>query len=178
MSRRSPRRGVRIHAIHAHRDVLARGEPRQKIRRLEHDAAIRARRDDFAAIERDAAIGDVGEPGDHRQHGGLAAARVPDQRNELALADVERELVDHGERPLRVGKRLGDVVELARTCRGSPRPSCALAARTAFGTKSLEVIGIDIGQRTRLSSLRLALLRPASMRYCVISARSWRYSAS
>ncbi len=56
MSRRSAGRSVRVHAIDADLHVLARGEPGQKVRGLEHDAAIRPGRDDFAAVERDAAV--------------------------------------------------------------------------------------------------------------------------
>ena len=84
MSRRSRGAGVRIHAIDAERDVLASGEPGQQARRLEHHAAIGAGAGDFTAVEHDAAGGDVVEAGEHRQHGGLAAAGMADQRNELA----------------------------------------------------------------------------------------------
>ena len=110
----------------------------------------------------------VREPRDHRQHGGLAASRMPDERNELALADVEREPVDHRQRPLRRRKASWRRCRTPRTCRGSRPPWCALTARTAFGTKSLEVIGMTSGSRTRLSS-GCSRCCPASMRYCVIS---------
>ena len=45
--------------------------------------------------------GDVVQPGDHRQHGRLAAAGMADQRDELALAHQQVEAVDYRERALR-----------------------------------------------------------------------------
>ena len=41
------------------------------------------------------AVGDLLEAGDHAQGGGLAAARGPDQHQELAVLDLERQVL-HG----------------------------------------------------------------------------------
>src|SRR5690606_24115012 len=84
--------------VDAEQDVLERGEPGQEAGGLENDAAIGAGRGDLLAGEDDAAAGDVGESGDHGEHGGLAAAGVADQGDELALADLEVEVLDDGER--------------------------------------------------------------------------------
>ena len=42
-----------------------------------------------AGIDLDLAVGDLLEPGDHPQRGGLAAARRSDQHDELLVGDVE-----------------------------------------------------------------------------------------
>src|SRR6185369_16798365 len=63
--------------------------------------------------ERDPTVARFGKAGHHRQNRGFAAARVPDERNELAFADVERKLVNDGERALRCRIDLRDFVELA-----------------------------------------------------------------
>ena len=64
---------------------------------LEHepDAAL-ARRDvrDVVAVQRDAAVIDAGQPGDRAQQRALAAAAGAEQHEELALADLERDVVD------------------------------------------------------------------------------------
>ena len=44
---------------------------------------------------RERAVGDVLEAGDHAQGGGLAAARGSDEHEELAVGDVERQVL-HG----------------------------------------------------------------------------------
>jgi hypothetical protein len=62
-----------------HRDVPLLG------RQVVHDALA----------DRDLAFGDVLEPRDHPQRGRLAAARRADEHDELAVADLEREVV-HG----------------------------------------------------------------------------------
>ena len=43
--------------------------------------------------DRDLALGDLLEPGDHPQQGGLAAARRTDQHHELAVGDVDLDAV-------------------------------------------------------------------------------------
>ena len=49
---------------------------------------------DHALADLDRAARDVLEPGDHAQRRRLAAARGPDQHDELAVFDVEVEVVD------------------------------------------------------------------------------------
>ena len=47
-----------------------------------------------SVVEVDPAVGRLDEPGDHPQRRRLAAARRPEQRDELAVGDLEVELVD------------------------------------------------------------------------------------
>src|SRR5690606_35886652 len=58
-------------------------------------------------VEQDRTGGRMLEAGQHAQQRGLAAARRPEQREELALVDVERQVVDGGE----IAEPLGDVAE-------------------------------------------------------------------
>jgi hypothetical protein len=50
--------------------------------------------DHVAAVEQDLAAGRLLEAGDHPQGGGLAAARGPEQGEELALGDAQVDAVD------------------------------------------------------------------------------------
>ncbi len=112
MSRRSASLACGKHAGHAQHHVVERAEPGHQAGRLEHQAAVGAGIGHFAAIEHDHAFGDVGQPGHHRQHGGLAAARVADDRNELALADLQVKAIDHGLRAFGRGVDLDDLREV------------------------------------------------------------------
>src|SRR5690606_31619028 len=58
-------------------------------------------------VEQDAALARLLEAGEHAQERGLAAARRAEQREELALVDRQRQIVDGGE----VAEPLGDVLE-------------------------------------------------------------------
>ena len=73
-------------------DVLVRIE--RVILEDHRDVAV-ARREvvDDLALDPDLAGGDLLEPGDHPQRRGLAAAGRPDQHHELALGDVQVEVV-------------------------------------------------------------------------------------
>ena len=87
------------HAAHAQRelDVLRHRHVAEQRVVLEHQAdAALARGDvrDVAPVQRDAAVIDPGEAGDGAQQGALAAAAGPEQHEELAVADVERDVVD------------------------------------------------------------------------------------
>ena len=64
--------------------------------------------DDLAA-DLQLAVGDVLEPGDHPQRGRLPAARRADEDHELAVGDLEVQVLDGLEA---VVVALGDVVEL------------------------------------------------------------------
>ena len=59
------------------------------------------------AVEHDAAGGRLVEAGEHAQQRRLAAAGGTEQREELALVDDQRQIVDGDE----VAEPLGDVVE-------------------------------------------------------------------
>ena len=62
---------------------------------------------DDAVADAERALGDLLEPGDHPQAGRLAAARWSDQDHELAVADLEVEVLDGGD----VAVLLVDVIE-------------------------------------------------------------------
>src|SRR5437773_4443131 len=76
-------------------DVLEAREPRQQRMVLEHDAAVGPGTVDVLVGEQDGALAGLEQSGDQIQERALAAARVADQRDELALADRE---LDAGER--------------------------------------------------------------------------------
>src|SRR5439155_8422554 len=73
-------------------DVVTYGEPRQQGRRLKHDPAVGPRSVYLAPADHDAPGGRLVEAHHDRQHGGLAAARVPDDADELPLPDIEGEV--------------------------------------------------------------------------------------
>ena len=78
-------------------DVLGDGQVRVERVVLEDHrdvALLRRHVVDDAAADRDRAVGDVLEPGDHAQRGRLAAARRADEHEELAVRDVERQVED------------------------------------------------------------------------------------
>ena len=95
----------------AERDVLVDGEVRVERVALEHhrDVAVARRHvvhDALADLEH--ALGDLLEPRDHAQRRRLAASGRPDEDHELAVADVEVDVV-HGTRA--VGIDLADPLE-------------------------------------------------------------------
>ena len=78
-------------------DVLLHGEVREQRVVLEDgvDVAVVGRRArDVLSAEQHRTARRQFEPGDHAQHGGLARPRRPEQREELALADLEVDVVD------------------------------------------------------------------------------------
>src|SRR6185436_16937193 len=77
-------------------DVLAHAEPGEERRVLEQQRAIGSGLEDRATIQRN--LADIGplEPGEQVQDRRLAAAGRPDQADELARADVEGDVVEHG----------------------------------------------------------------------------------
>ena len=56
----------------------------------------------------------AGQSADDMEQCRFAAARWPDQRNELALGDVERHVLDGGDRRIADAKALGDVFDRER----------------------------------------------------------------
>ena len=72
--------------------VVEHARPRQQRRRLEDDAGLGARLAHRLAVDRDAARGRRDEAGDEPQQRRLAAARRPDEADELVAADRERDV--------------------------------------------------------------------------------------
>ena len=58
-------------------------------------------------------------PGHHREHGGLAATRVADHRDELAFADLQIETIDHGLWTFGCGVDLDDLGEIDKAVVGA-----------------------------------------------------------
>jgi hypothetical protein len=99
--------------------VVVHREMRIERVRLEHHRDVaRARRDlvDDPLPDEDAAVGHLLEPREHAQGGALAAARRPDEDEELAVLDLEAEVVDR-DGPV---EPLRDLVEGHRGHRSSP----------------------------------------------------------
>ena len=112
--------------------------------------------------------GDVLEPGDHPQRRRLAAARRADEDDELAVLDLEVELLD-GARP--VGVDLGQLVELDR---GHGCDSCNLVT---FARRAMAAVATRAGSRApdgsgTCRSAEASLPRSSSRRRCSSSARS------
>jgi hypothetical protein len=87
----------RLAQLEAEAEVLLDGHVRVERVVLEdhRDVAILRRQvGDLALADVDAAVGDLFEAGDHAQQGRLAAAGRPDEHHELAIADLERHIID------------------------------------------------------------------------------------
>ncbi len=92
--------------LHPERDVLRDGQEREQGVALEHRvdvAAVGRPGADVDAVEQDLAVGRRLEARDHPQRGRLPAAARPEQREELAGLDLQRDAVDRGDvvKPLR-----------------------------------------------------------------------------
>ena len=121
------------HALDAEVDVLEAGQPRQQRMVLEHDGALRAGPGDLAVGAQQHAVRRPGQPGDQVQQGRLAAARVADQRDELALRDAQVDVAQRLEAALRRLEGLldvGDVDELGRRSTGRRRSCLRDLSRT------------------------------------------------
>ena len=78
-------------------EVAAHGQVRVERVALEHhrDVALaRVQPRDVAVADVDRARGDLDDPGEHLQQRRLAAARRADEHHELAVADLEVDVVD------------------------------------------------------------------------------------
>src|SRR3954470_13468250 len=84
---------LREHLVDAQADVLQRGHPGKKARRLKDHPAIGPRTYDFPSREDDAARSASGEPRYHRQHGRFATTGVANQRDELPLRHGQSEVL-------------------------------------------------------------------------------------
>jgi hypothetical protein len=116
------------------REVLANRHVRVERVALEdhRDVAILGRDIvDDAVADAERSAGDLLEPGDHPEAGRLAAARRPDQDHELAVADLEIEVLDG----LEIAVELVDVFE--RHSRHSAASNPIRASRAlAFSRRS------------------------------------------
>jgi len=98
--------------LQAVREVLPHAHVRVERVALEYHgdvAAARCEIGDLSAADRDQAVRDLLEPRDHAQQRGLPAAGRPDQNEELAVGDLERNVVD---RSHVAREQLGDVLEM------------------------------------------------------------------
>jgi hypothetical protein len=110
----------RLRAVHAHRhravaDVVQHRHVREQRVGLEHHrhvALVGGAQRDVGAADQHAALRHGLEPGDHPQRRRLAAARGPEQRDQLALRDAERHVVDGGDAAV----ALGHVLEHDAAC--------------------------------------------------------------
>ena len=96
-------------AAEAEGDVLAHGHVRKERVVLEHHAEappLRGQRGDVLALDEDPARVRGLEAGDQAQHGRLAAAGGPEQRDDLALRGGEGDLARDGERAEALLERL------------------------------------------------------------------------
>ena len=64
---------------------------------LEHHAAIQAGAFDFAPVHEHIAVGSLIQSGQHVEDGGLAAAGVADNADELAFVETEVDVFKHGD---------------------------------------------------------------------------------
>src|SRR3954452_9765709 len=89
--------------FHAENGVVEHGSPRQQKILLQHVADAADRAGGVAAIAHPAAGARLEQPGDDVENGALAAPRWPDQADETALRDRQR---DRGQRLEDAGRRL------------------------------------------------------------------------
>jgi len=94
------------------RDVLDGGEPGKQRELLEHHAAIGAGRPDRGAVEAQLAAARGLEAADDVQERALAAARRPDDGDELVLVNGQRQAIDGGDAPVLDRERLVEIAHL------------------------------------------------------------------
>jgi len=83
-----------VDLVHTQHHVVECRHPRHQARRLKYDSAIRAGTIDFTTVDHHTTGRDRVQSGDHRQHGALAAAGVPEQRDVLAAGEVQVEILE------------------------------------------------------------------------------------
>ena len=103
----SPPRGGHPPGLQPDLNVLLHGEPGEQRERLEHHRGVAVGAYQPLAAEENLALGRCDQAGDAPQQGGLAAAAAAEQRDELALIDVQRDAIQHRHRlAVRAGERL------------------------------------------------------------------------
>ncbi|MNT34582.1 hypothetical protein D3C72_1705760 [compost metagenome] len=85
------------HALDGQVHILETVQPRQQRMVLEHHRAVRAGAGDLALGAQQHAAGGPSQAGDQVQQGRLAAARMADQRDELALLDRQVDVAQRHE---------------------------------------------------------------------------------
>ena len=161
---------------------VARRQPRQQRRRLKDDGAIGPGLGHLLAVNHHAAQRRPLQPGDDRQHRRLAAARVAENADELAVVDLGVDVLDGDDRAL------GRLERLAQT--RSARAGCGHGFMTrspiAHATTAAEASGgarrgrhASAGRRRRWRacftysvrhSMTCALTRSASSSCCSCAA--------
>src|SRR5438046_1035708 len=89
-------------------DVLCRAAPRKQCILLKHDAAITGRPRDRPPVEQDPAAGRRRQPAEQIQQSGLATAARPDQRQEFAGANIERDVLQRSQAMARLAALAAD----------------------------------------------------------------------
>ncbi len=119
---------------------------------------------------KDRALVGLLEPGDHAHRRGLAAARGPEQRDELALGDVERDAVDG----VHVAERFADPVDADR--------DAGLGHATATSSSRARSWPTRAGGRSRVGTLRTTITTTAEISRITtataMTCGSWRGSRS
>src|SRR5262249_59637682 len=95
--------------LEAERDVAAHGPPAVHPALLEHVAHVGGHTGDGPAVDLDPSRGGLDEAGDHVEDGRLPAAGRSHDRDELLVADLERDVRDRRHRPRRLAKGLGEI---------------------------------------------------------------------
>ena len=126
-------RAARLAAAHQPvADIVGHGEVGKERVGLEDDAEValrRRQRRDVPPLLADRAGGLRIESGDGAQQGRLAAARGPEEADELALADIERDIAEGGE----VAEALLEVADLEVIIRHRKAPAALFLPRSHGG---------------------------------------------
>ncbi len=108
---------IGVEDLQAEPHIVERATPRHQPVVLEHDADLAAEKFELAerivADDTGLAGTRLDQAGDDVEHGGLAATGLAKHRDDLALGDFERQLVDGDEvaAPVRAAERLAHVLE-------------------------------------------------------------------
>ena len=103
------------------RDVAERGQARYQVKRLENDAepvasqvgeAVGVECGEIDAVDPYAAALGLFETGEQQQQRGLAGTRGPDDRQRVAVGDLEIDAVEHVESPLLEGVGHAEIANL------------------------------------------------------------------